>query len=171
MGMCIHTWNIFEHHYSQCGYIRMQNVFVPSYVSLSIYVHLWEISKFSYDIVCICMYICTISENECMVTCMPFPCVISYHGHVYSHMCSFQSSSYADMGIHMVTCYVSEHDHMTVCISMSTQVPWAMPNISAFTCMKPCVLFPCHGRLNENGPSRLICLNSWSVVGGTFWEN
>lgn len=24
--------------------------------------------------------------------------------------------------------------------------------------------------MDENGPQRLICLNAWSLVGGTVWE-
>lgn len=112
--------------HSQCGYIHMQKVVVPSYVSLSIYVHMWYISKliyvhmwdifkFSYIIICICMYICTISENERMVTCMPFPSVISCHGHVYSHMCSFQSPSYFWHGNiygHMLCFWAWSYDSM-----------------------------------------------------------
>ena len=27
-----------------------------------------------------------------------------------------------------------------------------------------------YGGLNENGPCRIICLNIWSSVGGTVWE-
>ena len=89
--MCIHTWSIVEHHYIQWGYICMQNVLVPLYVHLSLYVHMWDIFKFSYVIVCICMYICTISENECMVTCMPFPSAIHIMG-----MCIHLSVTFND---------------------------------------------------------------------------
>lgn len=37
----------------------------------------------------------------------------------------------------------------------------------AYISLKPCV--NCGG-LNENGPRGLLCLNTWSLVGGNVWE-